>query len=199
MIRNQLYSQRRALVGSLVAMIALPAFAHDGSHAMMSFSAGFVHPLSGLDHLLAMLAIGLWIGQSQRAASSKLLLVFSVLMAFSAFLGQALGALPAVELGVAASVAVIGGLVAGAVRLPGAFAGAVIGIFALAHGYVHGVELPNDASASNYVFGFISATIALQSVGIVLSRATDRRLGNVLRLAGATIAVAGAGMLAALV
>lgn len=183
---------RIAACGSL-AFAAMPAFAHEGGHAVMSMAAGFVHPFSGVDHLLAMLAVGLWAAQSRRSTFWVLPLVFPLMMALGAVLGMTLGALPGVELGVASSVAVLGLLIAFAVRLPFAASVALVALFAMAHGYAHGTELPPGASALLYGAGFMVATAVLHLVGwIIGSQAVSRAVPGFMRWGGSTIAAVGA-------
>lgn len=174
------------------AMIAAPAFAHPGhSHAATGFSSGFLHPLTGLDHLLAMLAVGLWAGQQRKLAWSMLAL-FPLMMIAGALLAFGGMDLPMVEPGIAASVLVLGLLVAFAVRMPAVAGAAVVSFFALFHGYAHGSELPAGASALAYGAGFVIATLLLHLGGLGVGRTLQNYL---LRACGAGAAMAGAYLL----
>ena len=140
----------------------------------MSFTEGLLHPFSGLDHVLAMVAVGLWASQLGGRALWLLPLTFPAVMAVGAALGFGGVALPFVEIGIAGSVLVLGAAVALALRPSLAISIPLIGAFALLHGYSHGVELPADVSALSYGAGFIAATLLLHAVGIGLGLAANR-------------------------
>lgn len=176
------------------ATLALPASAHDGLHAMTA-AAGFLHPLTGLDHLLAMLAIGIWAAQQRPPARVALVLAFPLLIAVGAWWGIGGGAFSGMELGLAGSVAVLGLLIAFAVSVPVASGAAVAGLFALMHGYVHGAELPAGASLLAYGLGFISSTVLLHVAGLGAGAWVNGLHGRAVRSAGAGIAVTGMAML----
>ncbi|MFT3905078.1 MAG: HupE/UreJ family protein [Steroidobacteraceae bacterium] len=180
------------------ALLALPAIAaaHPGHPGHESFAAGFAHPLSGVDHLLAMLAVGLWAAQLGGRARWAVPAAFVVLMLAGGALGRAGVWLPQADAVIAASVLVLGLLVAALVRLPTVAAMAVVGAFALFHGYAHGVEMPLSAQALPYVAGFAAATAALHAVGLGLGVLAARLQPRLLRLAGAATALAGALLLA---
>ena len=151
----------------LASVAASSVFAHPGHGdslltASMSFSAGFHHPFSGLDHLLAMLAVGLWAAQNKRSALWVLPLLFPLMMLVGALLAFAGLVVPGAETGIAASVAVLGLLIAFAVRLPLSASSALVSLFALFHGYAHGTELPHGSSAAMYGLGFVLATALLR-------------------------------------
>jgi urease accessory protein len=181
------------------AAFTTPAFAHTGDHAI-SLSAGFAHPFSGFDHLLAMLAVGIWAAQHKRAALWVLPLVFPLMMALGALIGVAGMRLPGMEAGIAGSVAVLGLLIAFAVRMPVWAAAAVVSLFALMHGYAHGAELPQGALPVLYGAGFVAATILLHLIGIALVRVAGEPIAQkMVRTIGGTIAAVGAYMLTAVV
>lgn len=182
----------RRLSLSTLALAAMlqPAFAHpghgSGSGALL---AGFTHPLLGLDHVLAMVAVGLW---------AALLGGRAVWMVPAAFVACMLGgfvlavtglSLPAVEPGIAASVIILGVLLAAAVRLPLAPSTALVGLFAVFHGHAHGAELTSAAAA--FGLGFVAATALLHGVGIALGRllAGRQRLLLVRGLGGAAVGI----------
>jgi len=170
MIQN--LSQTIKLIAGVLFVIlgfAATASAH-GIHDTPTFSvlSGFAHPLSGLDHILAMIAIGIWSTQHEPKVTRWMPAVFAVVMIHGAFMASAGHALPAANIGTAASVAILGVLLAATVklRLPVAFF--LPGIFAIFYGFSHGVEL---AAKTNYVefgAGLIAATIALQLIGVVV-------------------------------
>lgn len=185
----------RSLAVIVAGLAAMPALAHPGAHHAADFSTGILHPLTGWDHLLAMLAVGIWAAQQRRLAWS-MLAVFPAAMVLGALLPFAGHALPAVESGIAASVLVLGLMVAFAVRLPAPAGAAMVGLFALFHGYAHGVELPAGASAAAYGSGFLIATLGLHLAGAAGSTAMQKLQAAAVRAAGAAVAVSGAWMLA---
>ncbi len=181
------------------------ALAHEGPahvHAA-GFVQGFLHPLGGLDHLLAMVLVGLLAVQLGGRAIVALPAAFLALMAAGGAAGLAGLALPFVELGIAASVVALGAALAFAVRAPVAAAALVVGGFALFHGFAHGAELPAGAGASAYAAGFLLATALLHAagvgLGVMLARLSERYGALTLRAAGAASALVGVGMLARLV
>lgn len=173
--------------------LALPAAAHTGPAGMANgFLAGLLHPVSGLDHVLAMLAVGLWGAQLGRPALWVLPVAFPLLMAGGGFLGLIGLNLPGVEVGIALSAIVLGLAVLTALRPPLALAALLVGLFALFHGHAHGTELPAGADGLVYSAGFVIATGLLHAVGIglgLLQRLPHGRLA--LRGMGAAISLAG--------
>lgn len=179
-----------------VSALSSPAMAHVTNASGGGFAHGFSHPFSGLDHILAMVAVGMWASQLGRPAYLILPLTFPLVMTAGAALGIAGMPLPWVELGIAASVLILGALVALAVKPSLAVSVALIGLFALMHGHSHGTELPQAASPAAYAAGFLIATLALHVVGLAVgetSRGLFARVG--LRAAGAAIAAAGVFLL----
>ncbi|HEV2612649.1 MAG TPA: HupE/UreJ family protein [Noviherbaspirillum sp.] len=174
-----------------------PAMAHTGHHAN-GFAAGFGHPISGLDHLLAMLAVGLWAAQNRRPATWLLPLAFPLAMAAGAAAGIAGWTTTGLEFGIAGSVAMLGLLVAGAVTLP-AWAGAVlVSAFAAMHGLAHGNELPSGASPLAYGAGFMLATTLLHAAGLLTAAAAGMGMHHrLVRYIGAGMTAAGAYLLTA--
>lgn len=184
---------------ALVAVVvAGAAEAHTFGTAAAGFSAGLAHPLIGLDHLLAMVAVGLWAVQlaERTGRAAALWLVpgaFVVMMAAGAMQAMVAGSVPGVELGILGSLVVLGLLVAVAPQLP-VWAGALIaGVFALFHGHAHGSEVPEAAVPALYAAGFVITTVFLHGVGIGLGLLLgEGRARLVSRLGGAGIAAAGA-------
>jgi urease accessory protein len=185
-------------IGPILALtlVANPALAHPGQTSLYGFAAGFAHPLLGLDHLLAMTALGLWAGLAGGRAVWAWPLAFLGVTVASALLAVAGVGLPGVEAAVALSV-VLGGL-AVALRAPlpllvGALATAAFAVF---HGYAHGAELPADADLPAAIAGFAAATLLLHGLGIGLAF-SFARLSNawVTRLAGGAVAAAGLAFL----
>jgi len=183
----------------IVAATASGATAHTfGAHGV-GFAQGFAHPLSGIDHLLAMVAVGLWAAQLGGRALWAVPAAFVGMMAVGGILGAVGAPLPVVELGIAGSLVVLGVLVMLSSRLPVAVSAALVGLLALFHGHAHGTELPEAASALAYGLGFIAATAALHGVGIGIGVSLKRDAARLLvRVGGAGIAATGLVLAAAL-
>jgi len=130
------------------------------------FVSGFVHPFQGLDHLLAMISVGLWGAFLGRPLIYVLPVVFPAMMAAGAIMGMFSAPMPPVQLGIAISVLVLGGCIALALRAPVWMASLVVAMFALFHGYAHGKELPSAADPVSYSAGFVIATGLLHIAGI---------------------------------
>lgn len=160
------------------------------------FVTGFTHPLFGWDHVLAMVAVGLWGAFLGAPAIWLLPVVFPLIMALGGVLGIIGVPVPAVETGIALSSVVLGSLIAAALRTPLWIAIIVVGSFAVFHGHAHGTELPNAASPIAYSTGFVIATGFLHLFGIVFGFLTAWPAGtHAIRAAGAAIAVAGIAFL----
>lgn len=172
------------------------ALAHTG-HATHGFGSGLVHPFSGLDHLLAMVAVGLWAVQRDSAWRSlwPLPAAFMAALAVGAAAALAGFALPIIEAGIAASVLVLGLMLALAVRLPTAAALVITAAFGLLHGHAHGAEMPTAVAPWAYGAGFLLATAVLHGSGLLAGISVRKRL---VRAAGGAIALSGAWMLATL-
>ncbi len=196
--------KRSTLVfGGILATLAAgldPALAHTtGSGTILGgFASGFTHPILGFDHMLAMLAVGMWGAQLGGRAVWTLPVAFPMVMAFGGALGILGVPVPAVEFGIAGSVLVLGAAVALAAR-PALWVGAVIvGALALFHGHAHGTELPGAADPVVYSIGFVIATGLIHGVGIGIGTVTRLPRGAAaLRAAGAAICAAGIYLLAA--
>lgn len=194
---------RIALVAAALVATAMPAFAHTGVGATSGFAAGFTHPLLGLDHLLAMTAVGLFAAVRGGKALWLVPLAFIAMMVGGGALAMAGIQLPMVELVIALSVIVLGGAVALRASLPVAGAMALVGAFALFHGHAHGAEMPAGASAMTYAAGFVLATAMLHGLGLALGLGAgygSRRVGPwAMRAAGSVMALAGVGILAGVI
>lgn len=184
--------QYAMLIATLILTSAVPALAHDQAGQAQGFLTGLRHPVSGLDHVFAMIAVGLWGAQLGAPALWLLPVTFPMVMAGGGFLGLVGIPLPGVEVGIALSALLMGVLVAGAAKPPLAVAAAVVGFFAIFHGHAHGTELPEGQSGLAYSIGFVVATGALHAAGILLGAAHRWRAGRVaLQLAGVVIALGG--------
>src|SRR5262245_8756586 len=167
------------------------ALAHVGFHPA-GLGDGVAHPFSGLDHVLAMVAVGLWASRLGRPAWWLLPFTFPVVMALGAALGFAGVTLPWSEIGIGVSVLVLGLVIAFALRPSMAVSVVLIALFAMVHGYAHGAELPATSSALAYGIGFVVATLVLHAIGLGLGWLSNSAAGRTaMRGAGAAIAVAG--------
>jgi urease accessory protein len=174
--------------------------AHPIAGLSSGFKSGFLHPLSGLDHVLAMVAVGIWGVQLGKSATWVLPVTFPLVMAIGGAMGVRGVPLSHVETGIAASALVLGILVALAARLPLWIAMAITGVFAVFHGYAHGVELPHAAQPLAFGVGFVAATGLLHLCGISLGLARRWTAGSaLLRFSGAAIAAVGVCLLTGVV
>lgn len=185
-----------ALIASLV--LATPALAHTGAGIEGGFLAGLTHPVFGWDHVVAMVAVGLWGAILGRPAIWLLPIVFPLVMAFGATLGIVGVPIPYIETGIALSGVVLGLMVLFAVKAPMAVAAVLIGLFAIFHGHAHGTELPELANPFAYAVGFVIGTGLLHLAGILIGTLAAWRGGVVVRAGGALIALVGAAFLAGL-
>ncbi len=166
-----------------------PAAAHTEVGVAGGLLSGFFHPLIGLDHLVAMVAVGLWGAQLGAPGIWVLPICFPTVMAVGGLLGVAGVPLPLTELVIAASALVLGFAVAAALRVPFWAAAIVVGVFAVFHGYAHGLELPGAANPLAYGIGFVVATGMLHALGILIGVLTRWRTGaRAVRVLGAAIA-----------
>jgi urease accessory protein len=186
-----------AALVALLATWAQPALAHSDAVGLAGgFMAGFMHPLLGWDHVVAMVAVGLWGAFLGRPAIWVLPVVFPLVMVVGGVLGLAGVPLPGVELGIALSAIVLGLMVVLQGRPPLWVAALIVGAFAIFHGHAHGTELPQAANPLAYSLGFVIATGLLHVGGIAFGRLVAWPVGRVaVRVAGAVIAAVGAGFL----
>jgi urease accessory protein len=174
---------------------ASPALAHSALSGS-GFVSGLLHPVLGLDHVVAMVAVGLWGAFLGAPALWLLPVVFPLVMAFGGALGVLAVPLPAVETGIAASAIVLGAMVALAVRPPLWVAAVLVGVFAIFHGHAHGTELPGAVSPLAYSLGFVIATGALHLVGVGFGALTRWPAGSkIVRLGGGLVSLAGVAFL----
>jgi len=185
----------RLLVCSLVmslGALAAPAWAHDETGLAGGFISGLKHPVLGFDHLLAMVAVGLWGAVLGRPLIAALPAIFPAFMVVGGLLGIAGAPMAPVEIGIALSVLLLGAAIAARFVAPVWLACLLVGVFGLFHGYAHGQELPVAADPTAYGLGFVLATGALHGAGIGLGLLDRRRGGRrALRVLGALIALAG--------
>jgi urease accessory protein len=159
---------RRITVLLLASLTTLPVAAHSAYGERISFVSGFEHPLSGLDHVIAMLAVGLWGAQLGAPAVWILPITFPLIMACGGFVGLMGIPLPMSEVAIALSAVCLGAAVLTEFRLPLPVAAVLVGVFGLFHGYAHGSELPAGQDALLYSVGFVLATGLLHSSGIIM-------------------------------
>lgn len=168
------------------------AFAHTGVSEASGFMHGFHHPFSGLDHMLAMLAVGLWSVQLGNSMRWKLPAAFVVALVIGGGLGFSGLTVPYIEEGILVSVLVLGVLIACRYTLSATISMAVVGAFALFHGYAHGAEMPATIGALSYTFGFTIAAVLIISAGIIVSDYLKKvNLQSWVRIAGSVIAMGG--------
>jgi len=184
------------LLPAALAITASPAMAHTAAGSLSGFMAGFSHPIGGLDHLLAMVAVGILAAQLRGRALWVVPGAFVGMMVVGALLGSVLGVgIPFVEQGVVGSVIILGAVIAVGRRLPMALAVTLVGVLALFHGHAHGTEMPLNASGLAYGTGFTAATILLHAIGIGMGMgaqaASDKLAPAAVRIGGAAIAGAG--------
>ncbi len=187
-------TSRRNSLGVVIttAFACSVAWAHIGDGSAGGFVSGLHHPVSGLDHMLAMVAVGLWGAQLGMPAIWVLPVAFPMMMAIGGFLGLVGLPLPGTEVGIALSAVVLGIMVLGEVRAKLAVAMIVVAVFAVFHGHAHGTELPEGQSALLYSIGFVIATGLLHAVGIGIGSIHRWKSGQmVLRASGAAVLVGG--------
>ncbi|EAQ04424.1 nickel-iron hydrogenase, accessory protein [Pseudooceanicola batsensis HTCC2597] len=194
MINKQFERVLLALVA--LCLMSAGASAHTGEGINTGFASGFWHPILGWDHVVAMVAVGLWGAFLGMPALWLLPVVFPLVMALGGAAGVMGMPLPAVETGIALSGVVLGLLIAFAVRAPIWVAATIVGVFAIFHGHAHGTELPEAFSAWGYAIGFVVGTGLLHLVGIGLGFLTRSEAGKMaVRGAGGLIALVGAAFL----
>jgi urease accessory protein len=186
------YGSTGCLLMIVLALTPFPAFAHSENGVAIDFTGGFLHPIFGPDHVIAMVAVGLWGAFLGMPAIWMLPVVFPLVMAIAGAFGILGVPLPGVETGIALSAIALGAMVALAAKPPLWVAALLVGAFAIFHGHAHGAELPVGADAVAFSMGFVVATGLLHLSGIAfgaLSRWPEGRIA--VRTAGAVIALIG--------
>lgn len=181
---------RTICLATLLLVAAGPALAHSGHE-----SSGFAHPFTGTDHFLAMIGVGLWaslLATRRPAAAFLVPTAFVGMMLVGAVAALTGMKLPLVEAGIVASVLILGALVMAAVRLPSIGAMAIVGLFAVFHGYAHAIEAPSNGTGV-YILGFVAATVLLHITGLGLGWVARRTVGDLaLRALGGAVMAGGA-------
>jgi urease accessory protein len=189
-----------AAIAAALAFVPTAALAHSGLGHVHGFVQGFAHPLGGVDHVLAMVTVGVFAWQLGGRALWLVPATFVLMMAAGGAIGIAAVELPSVEFGIAASVVVLGAIVALKLKAPLAVAIGVVGAFAAFHGHAHGTEMPPDALGAAYAAGFLLATALLHAGGIALGFGIgwigESFSRYSFRLGGALVALAGVALLA---
>jgi urease accessory protein len=191
------HHQRNVVAATLLLLVlaGIPASAHTGSMSG-GFIGGFAHPVFGPDHVVAMVAVGLWGAFLGAPAIWVLPIVFPLVMAAGGVIGILSVPLPGVETGIALSAIVLGMMVALAAKPPLPIAAVLVGVFAIFHGYAHGAELPPGTDAVAYSVGFVVATGLLHLTGIAFGQLARWPAGRMaVRVAGGAIALAGVAFL----
>ncbi len=181
-----------ALLAAALMLLATPALAHTGQGVAGGFTTGFLHPITGPDHVVAMVAVGMWGAFLGPPAIWLLPIVFPLVMSAGGVLGVLGVPLPGVEIGIALSAIGLGAMVAFAARPPLWIAAVLVGAFAIFHGYAHGAELPGATNALAYGIGFVVATGLLHLCGISFGLLVRWPLGErVVRATGGAIMCVG--------
>jgi urease accessory protein len=189
--------KRLALTLLILTLGSSAAFAHAGHGAAASFAAGVAHPLSGLDHMAVMVAVGLWAALKGGRALWVWPAAFVGVMLIGGALGMAHVAVPFVESGILASVVALGLMVALAIDLPVAAGAAIVAVFGLLHGHAHGTEVAETMSGAEYMAGFALATATLHLIGVGFAQVMTRaQLRPFVRIAGAVCVLLGTGLYA---
>lgn len=188
-------------LAAIFALIASPALAHIGVGSVSGFPAGFGHPISGLDHILAMVAVGILASQQGGRSLWVVPATFVGMMVIGGILGITGVPVPFVEQGIIGSVIIFGLVIAVGRKMPLAGAMALVGVMAIFHGHAHGTEMPVSASGLEYGLGFALATALLHAAGIGLGvgvqKAAEKLAPMAVRVGGGAIAAAGLMLIAA--
>jgi urease accessory protein len=188
------------LAAALVAMLPVAASAHVGVGDTHGFVHGFSHPLGGIDHMLTMVAVGVFAAHLGGRALWLVPLSFVAVMALAGWAGMAGIGVPFVELGIGLSIVVLGLVVALQLNPPTVVAMALVGFFAIFHGHAHGAEMPGTASGLAYAAGFVGATALLHAIGIGLGLAAGKTGAaysqRIVQAGGGAMTLAGIAILA---
>ena len=177
-----------------LAVMAFSGMAQAHPGHVGGYLAGIAHPFTGLDHLLAMLAVGVWAAQLGGRAKWLVPASFIACMAVAASVGMSGIALPMVESGIATSVLLLGLLIAFSIKLPIALSASIVGLFAVFHGYAHGAEMPQLSTPWVYGIGFMLSTAALHGLGLLLGSSLRKKAAG-LRAIGILIIASGGWMM----
>ncbi|WP_395448920.1 HupE/UreJ family protein [Aminobacter sp. UC22_36] len=192
----------RGLLALAAASLPAVAYAHTGAGPADGLAHGFMHPIAGLDHVLAMVAVGMFATVLGGRALWLVPASFVVMMAIGGLLGMENVNVPFVETGIAASVIVLGLAVALRWNPPTVAAMGIVSLFAVFHGYAHGTEMPLDSSGLQYAVGFMAATALLHGIGLGLGLTIGRAGANsatAMRFGGGAMALTGVGLLAGMI
>lgn len=182
---------RSILAIPFLVLLTSPALAHGGDAPASGLASGFLHPLGGIDHVLAMVSVGAIAGLVGGRGRWLVPLSFVAVMVLGAVLGASGIALPMVETAIVASVVVLGAVTAAGRSVPMVAAVALAAVFSVFHGHAHGGEMPATVSGIGYGAGFVAATALLHGAGLTLSAMLARHVPGAMRLAGAAVATAG--------
>jgi urease accessory protein len=187
----------RSILVGLLLLAPVRALAHVTGDVAGGLASGFLHPVSGLDHVVAMVAVGLWGAQLGRPAIWILPVTFPIVMALGGVMGVRGVPVPPVEVGIALSAIVLGAMVALSLRPSLWIAAVIVGVFAIFHGYAHGTELPRSAQPLAYGAGFVLTTGMLHVCGIAIGTVTRWKPGRLaVRACGVVVALVGVYFLA---
>ena len=194
------HQMKSLAIAAVLIVYASSVSAHEATGVAGGFISGFLHPIFGWDHVVAMVAVGLWGAFLGNPAIWILPVVFPLVMAVGGALGVMGVPIPAVETGIASSAVVLGAMVAFAIRPPIWIAAIIVGVFAIFHGHAHGTELPNAANPLSYSVGFVLSTGMLHLFGIAFGLLVRWPAGKVaVQACGGLIALAGVGFLTGIV
>lgn len=189
---KMILSRLNWMVLSFLLLVPSLAHAHIGAGSTSGFGSGLNHPLGGLDHVLAMIAVGIWAAQVGGRAIWAVPSAFVIMMIFGGALGLSGAYLPFVEQGITLSVLMLGVFIVAAVRMPLLASMLVVGMFAVFHGHSHGTEIPSMAPGFAYGAGFAFATASLHLAGIGFAVMLQQKMSvQIVRFAGATITAGG--------
>ncbi|MBI3754719.1 MAG: HupE/UreJ family protein [Deltaproteobacteria bacterium] len=189
---KKIFKQNLSLAIFTIIFMPSLVYAHTGVGDTTGFTYGLSHPISGIDHILAMVAVGIWAAQTGGRAVWSVPITFVSIMILGSILGMFGVAVPFIEQGIVMSVLILGVLISAAVSLPLALSMTIVGLFAIFHGHAHGTEASIEASGLNYIAGFALSTALLHLSGIgvsILFKRLDRP--QLLRYAGSVITIGG--------
>lgn len=194
-ITRFLRSRSTRFLAALACLVPSLAHAHVAAGSASGFPSGLGHPFHGLDHLLAMLAVGVWAAQLGGRATWVVPASFVSVMALGGIMALTGIAMPFVEQGILVSVLLLGLLIAVAAKTPLALSMMIVGVFALFHGHAHGTEMPATVSGFAYAIGFMASTALLHALGIGMAVGLQRSAkDSLVRVTGVAVLVAGVAL-----